>query len=142
MSASIVPSGDRTSQLEDLGLWIADADAARIRVGTPHQFRWLNGIVVAILFLNLGDALFTLHWITTGQATEANPVLWLLAHHYPAWFVVAKTALVGLGSWLLLRLRRRALAVMAIFTAFIAYYLVFLYHLHAFEVQLLAQLTR
>jgi len=112
-----------------------------LRVGTPRQFRWLGGIVVAVLVLNLADALLTLHWIGAGRATEANPVLRQLAHHHPAWFVMAKTSLVGLGSWLLFRLRRRALAVMAIFVAFVAYYLVFLYHLRAFDVQLLALLA-
>lgn len=115
-------------------------NAPPIPVGTPDQFRWLPGIVVAISILNLGDALFTLHWIGTGQATEANPVLWLLAHHHPMWFVLAKFSLVGLGSWLLLRLRERALSVIAIFTGFMAYYWVFLYHLQAFDVQLLARL--
>lgn len=117
-------------------------DGPRIQVGTPHQFRWLRGIVVSILLLNLADAVFTLHWIGTGQATEANPILYTLAHHHPGWFVVVKLSLVGLGSWLLLRLRHHALSVMAIFTAFMAYYLVFLYHLQAAEVQLLAFLAR
>jgi len=140
VSASVFPDADRPlAEAEAVGT--PRSARLAIPVGTPEQFRWLRGIVVAVLILNLGDALFTLHWIGTGQATEANPVLYRLAHHHPAWFLLAKTALVGLGSWLLLRLHERALAVLAIFTAFMAYYLVFLYHLHAFDMRLVAQIA-
>jgi formate hydrogenlyase subunit 3/multisubunit Na+/H+ antiporter MnhD subunit len=40
-----------------------------------------------------------------------------------------KLGLVGLGSWLLWSHRERPAAVIAIFVAFFAYYLVLLYHL-------------
>ncbi len=110
-------------------------------VGNEQQFQWLRTLVFLIILLNFGDALFTLHWIQTGQATEANPVLWELAHYHPMWFVIAKSLLVGLGSWLLLRYRERPAAVVSLFTAFMAYYWVFLYHLKHADLQLFAQLT-
>ena len=99
-----------------------------LAIGTPQHFRWLEGIVRAVLLLNLADALFTLLWIRGGLAAEANPLLFELAHRQPASFVAAKLTLVGLGSWLLWRQRHRPLAVIAIFVAFLAYYALLLAH--------------
>ena len=82
-----------------------------------------------MLALNLADAVFTLLWIHGGLATEANPLLRDLAHGSPGFFVAAKLLLVLLGSWLLWRERRRPLAVVAIFVAFLAYYALLLAHL-------------
>jgi hypothetical protein len=104
------------------------ATRAPLAIGTPQHYRWLDGIELAVLALNLADALFTLLWIRGGLASEANPLLFDLAHRQPAWFVASKLALVGLGSWLLWRLRHRPLAVIAIFVAFLAYYGLLLAH--------------
>lgn len=100
-----------------------------MRVGTPEHFRWLQGIVRALLALNFLDALFTLLWIRGGLAAEANPLLRELAHRYPIQFVAVKLALVGLASWLLWRQRQRPLAVICIFVAFLVYYGLLLAHL-------------
>lgn len=97
-------------------------------VGTQQHFRWLEGIVKVTLVLNLLDALFTLVWVSSGLATEANPMLQTLVRERPIVFVGAKLALVGLGSLLLWRLRQRPLAVIAIFVGFIAYYALLLVH--------------
>lgn len=97
-------------------------------VGTREHFRWLEGIVKVTLVLNLLDALFTLVWVGTGLATEANPLLHDLVHEHPLAFVTSKLALVTLGSLLLWRLRRRPLAVIAIFVGFLAYYGLLLIH--------------
>jgi hypothetical protein len=99
-----------------------------LAIGTPQHFRWLEGIVYAVLALNLADAVFTLLWIRGGLAAEANPLLRDLAHGQPALFVAAKLALVGAGSWLLWRLRHRPLSVVAIFVAFGVYYGLLLAH--------------
>ena len=98
------------------------------RIGTPEQFRWLHGIVKVVLVLNLLDAVFTLLWVWAGLAKEANPLMRDLVHHYPVTFAVTKLALVGLASLLLWRLRRRPLAVVAIFLAFLVYYALLLAH--------------
>lgn len=97
-------------------------------IGSAEHFRWLESIVKVILVLNLLDAVFTLIWVFSGLATEANPFLHELVHHHPVVFVLAKLALVGLGSLLLWRLRRRPLAVVAIFVGFLAYYALLLVH--------------
>jgi len=106
-------------------------------VGTPEHFRWLQGIVVGVLFLNVLDAAFTLHWVNSGLAEEANPLLSEIAQSHPIFFMSVKLGLVSLGSWLLWSRRHRPLAVIAIFLAFIVYYCVVLYH-----VEFLASLVR
>jgi hypothetical protein len=111
-----------------------------VRVGTIEHFRWLNGIVVATLVLNLADALLTIGWVAAGAADEANPLLSGLVHGHPALFAAVKIALVSLGSWVLWRFRRRGLAVVAIFVGFLAYYFLLLYHLQALELGLLKRL--
>lgn len=98
------------------------------RIGTPEQFRWLLGIVKVVLVLNLLDAVFTLVWVWAGLAREANPLMVELVHEHPVAFAAAKLAVVGLASLLLWRLRHRPLAVVAIFVAFLAYYLLLLLH--------------
>jgi len=98
-------------------------------VGTPEHFRWLQGIVKAVLVLNLLDALFTLLWVRSGLAREANPLIDQLVNENAVGFVLFKVGVVGLGSWLLWRRRQRPIAVIAIVAAFLVYYLVLLYHL-------------
>ncbi len=98
-------------------------------VGTPQQWRWLKGIVYAVLALNLLDAGFTVLWVSLGLAREANPLLRHLIAESPLLFVSIKVLLVALGSWLLWRHRRRPLATVAIFLAFLAYYWILIYHL-------------
>jgi hypothetical protein len=100
-----------------------------LRVGTPRQFLWLDGIVKTVLVLNLLDALFTLVWVRAGLAREANALMRGLVNEHAVLFVVTKLGLVSLGSLVLWRRRTHAVAVVAIFSAFLAYYLVLLYHL-------------
>jgi hypothetical protein len=99
-------------------------------VGTPEHFRWLNGIVKMVLVLNLLDAVLTLVWVRSGLALEANPLIDELVDDHALAFILVKLGLVGLGSWLLWQRRRRPIAVIGIFAAFMAYYLVLLYHVH------------
>jgi hypothetical protein len=99
------------------------------RIGTPEHFAWLQGIVKALLLLNLLDALFTLIWVRAGLAREANALMRTLVNEHAVAFVVLKLGLVGAGSWLLWTLRERAAAVVAIFVAFLVYYVLLLYHL-------------
>jgi hypothetical protein len=44
-------------------------------VSTPDQLRWLDGIVKAVIVLNLLDIVFTLYWVGEGWAEEANLLL-------------------------------------------------------------------
>ena len=100
-----------------------------LEIGTREQYGWLLGIVKAVLVLNLLDAVLTLWWVTHGLAVEANTLLQDLVVENPLQFVLAKLALVSLGSVFLWRLRSRPLAVIAIFGAFFVYYLVLLHHI-------------
>jgi hypothetical protein len=100
-----------------------------LEIGTSEQYRWLLSILKALLLLNLLDAIFTLWWVGTGVAVEANALLRDLVVDHPVRFVLAKLGLVSLGSLLLWRLRQHPLAVIAIFGAFFVYYLVLLHHL-------------
>jgi hypothetical protein len=107
----------------------ASDDPRRFSVGTAEHFRWLRGIVKAVLVLNLLDALFTLVWVRSGLAREANPLIDWLVEGHAVGFVSVKLALVGLGSLLLWRRRERPAAAIAIVAAFLTYYLILLYHL-------------
>ncbi len=90
---------------------------------------WLWTAVTAVLLLNLADAVFTLWWVHTGVATEANALLSDLAEGNAVAFTLVKTALVSLGLLLLWRQRRRRLAAFGIGVSFVAYNGLFVYHL-------------
>ncbi len=98
-------------------------------LGTGEHYRWLHGIVKTLLILNLLDALFTLYWVRSGHAEEANQLLADLVEQHAVLFVLVKTTLVCGGSWLLWCKRDRAFAVVSIFVVFLAYYGVLLMHL-------------
>ena len=105
------------------------ARTARLAVGTPRHFRWLDGIVKALLVLNLLDAVFTLAWVRAGLAEETNALMRDLVEEHAVAFVLVKLGLVSLGSLLLWTQRQHPAAVVAIFVAFLAYYAVLLHHL-------------
>lgn len=100
-----------------------------LSVGTAEHFRWLQGIVKALLVLNLLDAILTLIWVRSGLAREANPLIAQLVNEHAVGFVLVKLGLVGLGSWVLWHWRERPAAVIAIVAAFFTYYLILLYHI-------------
>jgi hypothetical protein len=106
----------------------ATAPPRRLPVGTPEHFRWLHGIVKTVLVLNLLDALFTLVWVRGGFAREENLMIDGLVERHAVAFIAVKLGLVGMGSWLLWQRRNHATAVVAVFIAFVTYYLVLLYH--------------
>jgi len=105
-------------------------------IGAPQHFAWLESIVKCVLVLNVVDAVLTMIWIAQGLAVEANPILADMVHEHPFSFVTCKLSLVSMGSLLLWRHRTRASAVVATFLAFIAYFLLFLYHLQGMDLQL------
>jgi hypothetical protein len=106
----------------------APPPAPSLWLGTPQHYRWLHGIVKTVLVLNLLDAIFTLVWVQGGLAHEANLFIDRLMEGYGFPFIAVKLGLVGMGSWLLWQRREHPTAVVAIFIAFVAYYLVLLYH--------------
>lgn len=109
-------------------------------IGTAEHMRWLGGIVKAILVMNVLDAFMTLVWVYSGRAVEANLFIADLVHNYPRAFVAVKLTLVAFGSFVLWRLRKRPLAVVSIFAAFLAYYFLVIYHLNALNLRLVQRL--
>lgn len=107
-------------------------------IGTPREYAWLETIVKTVIVLNVFDAIMTMIWVSAGAAIEANPFLSDLVSAAPLSFVAVKLALVSLGSLLLWRNRGHALAVVAIFVAFLAYYFLLLYHLRALKAAVVA----
>lgn len=110
------------------------------RIGTLEHFGWLERIIRWIVVLNVLDAIITLYWVETRQATEANPLMERVMLAHPVLFVVVKVGMVAVGTTLLWRLRKRRTAVVGIFVAFLVYYFVLLYHLRAADLRLLERL--
>ncbi len=113
---------------------MADQEILRCRnwgipLGTRDHFQWLYGIAKWLLVLNLLDGAFTLIWVEHFGADEANILLRDLVHDSPLLFMLVKLALVSLGTLFLWRNRNNFLAVVSLFVAFYAYYLVLLIHL-------------
>jgi hypothetical protein len=98
------------------------------RIGTAEHYRWLKGIVKWLLVLNLIDAVLTIFWVHAGLATEANTLMDELVTDNALVFVSVKLGLVGMGSWVLWRLRESPSAVVAIFVAFVVYYAILVHH--------------
>lgn len=107
----------------------APAVSAHPAVATAQHLHWLDGIVKAVIVLNLLDILFTLGWVGFGHVEEANLLLINLVRDHPVLFVLTKISLVSLGSFLLWKHRGHPLAVIGIFLVFGMYYYVLLYHL-------------
>ena len=107
----------------------ATSERSGLRIGTPQHYRWLHAIVKSVLVLNLIDAVLTLFWVRSGFADEANTLMDELVNGNALLFVLVKISLVGMGSWRLWRHRQSPFAVVGIFVAFMAYYVILLYHL-------------
>lgn len=60
-----------------------------------------TGSTALLLFLNLLDGLFTVTWVELSVAREANPLMAMALSGSPVLFMLAKMALVQVGTWLL-----------------------------------------
>ena len=89
----------------------------------------LRVVVVALVVLNLLDAVFTLVWVEAGIAKEANLLLEGILSQSAIGFMLVKMALVSLGVLLLWRHRDRRLAVAGLALACFAYSSLLVYHL-------------
>ncbi len=103
----------------------------RREIGKEEHFNWLKGIIASTIIFNIIDAAFTIYWVANNKATEANPMMETLLSSSPLALMIGKIVLVSLGCFLLWRLKENALAVVAIFIAFFAYYGITIYHLRA-----------
>jgi hypothetical protein len=110
-------------------MWIRLRHRMR-EIGDDHGAGgWLRFAVVAVLLLNLADAVFTLFWVHMGVATEANVLLTDLVERRAVMFAIVKMALVSFGVLLLWRHRQRPLAAFGIALSFVTYNGLFAYHL-------------
>lgn len=87
--------------------------------------------LILLLLLNFADALFTLHWVTTGVATEANPVMAWALDHGAEFFLLSKLLIVTSGVALLWRHADRPSVRLAAVPAFVLYSLVVGMHVGA-----------
>lgn len=105
-----------------------------LKFGQLDYHDWLKGVVASIIVLNALDGILTIVWVESGIATEANPLMAILLSTSPVLFMCVKMLLVCLGIIVLWRLRAKVFALASIYLCFMAYSLVFFYHLHAFFV--------
>lgn len=99
--------------------------------------RRMRRVVKAVCILNLLDLVATLFWVSTGVATEANPIMGSALDTNPVIFTLAKTTLVALGLAILWRFRTHPWAVRGIYGTCAVYTGLFLYHLWAIGVRLI-----
>ena len=87
--------------------------------------RLLSRLVIAALVLNIADALCTMGAVSTGLATEANPLMAMLINISPTLFLVAKVVMVSGGLGVLWKLRQKRFATAGIVGAFAVYAVIF-----------------
>jgi hypothetical protein len=92
----------------------------------PSQ--WLTAVAGTILVLNLLDGIFTLLFVTSGAAVEANPLMEVLLSHGALSFMIVKHMLVSLGILLLLRMSSNRLAKVGLCSVLPIYALLIAYH--------------
>ena len=87
-------------------------------------------LIIAIFLLSVLDAVFTLLWIKTGLAIEANPLLSDLIEKGSFSFVSTKIALTAFGCGILYHVRHQGKLASRVIT-FLAclYFSVLLYHI-------------
>lgn len=93
-----------------------------------ERFIWFTRFLGALVIMNALDGAFTLFWILTNRAVEANPIMALALSVHPAMFMVVKMALVNMGAVLLLKFCYKSLASISLAVALCTYWLIILYH--------------
>ena len=91
-----------------------------------------RNMLIAIISLNLFDAIATLTWLDLGFAEEANPLMAPLIAYCPYCFVAIKMGLVLLVCWFLWRERENDYSFLASKIVFSAYTLLALWHMIGF----------
>ena len=88
--------------------------------GLTSQRSFENGLR-GLLCMNLADGFFTLGWVYTGLALEANPVMAEAIRLGPDTFILSKVALVTLACLMLWRHRTHFSARLAVVPAVVLY---------------------
>ncbi len=108
---------------------LAPSIAPVIEKGTRLLFR----LAVAVLLLNLLDGVLTLALVSSGLATEANPLMAQALGQSAFHFMAFKISLVSLSVLLCWRLRERRIACLAIYAAAATYGLLGIYHIKSID---------
>jgi len=87
-----------------------------------------KGLIFFLILLNVLDGVLTITWVSSGMASEVNPLMDRLIQIHPVVFMTTKVTLVSLGALLLWRFRDHALAVGSLYLCVAAYSLLVLYH--------------
>jgi hypothetical protein len=105
--------------------------ASNVDVALPQiqPFQWRH-LVPVILVLNLVDSCFTLAWISSGMATEANEVMATVLELGPVAFAMVKMCLVTGGVYVLVVRSQTRLAQVGLSLTTVVYTLVCTHHLH------------
>lgn len=84
---------------------------------------------ILLLILSILDGLFTIYWVQTKQAQEANILLAPLLTYSPVLFFVVKITLTILGIYILWEHRKRITARLGLYTCTGAYIVLNCYHI-------------
>lgn len=84
---------------------------------------------LALILMNLFDGLFTIYWVGSGHAIEANPLMAeMIEKHWMSFFLI-KMFLVNGGLYILWKRWDRTTAKAALFMATLSYSYVMYIHL-------------
>ena len=92
----------------------------------------LKNMLIAIVGLNLFDAIATLSWIKYGIAKEANPLMEPLILHSPLLFISVKMGIVLTVCWFLWKQRENSYTLAASKIVYSAYTVLALWHMVGF----------
>ena len=92
----------------------------------------LKNMLIAIVGLNLFDAIATLSWIKYGIAKEANPLMEPLILPSPLLFISVKMCIVLTVCWFLWKQRENSYTLAASKIVFSAYTVLALWHMVGF----------
>ena len=84
--------------------------------------------ISCIIILNAVDAVFTVAWVESGLAVEANPVMAMAIAVSPVFFVLTKLVLVNVSVLLLWHLKKHSAAQAGAALCAGVYYALLLFH--------------
>lgn len=94
-----------------------------------YQLVFWRAALRILLVLNLLDACFTLAWLCSGVAAEANPIMAACYAQGPAVMMISKLVLVSGGVWAIRRLHRYVMARVGLAACVLVYLAVIHVHL-------------
>ena len=100
---------------------------------TDFQDTRLVLLMLCCFCMSAFDAMATINHITSGIATEGNPVMSYFLNHGVFTFLMVKIGLTTVALMLFYYLRRRTLSRIGLGIALISYYGIMIYHILIYE---------